>query len=122
MSLKSMIFSDYQERLSLSPDIPSGLRDALKNHERVPLFVDNLVKELNLIPASRKLDRIKIKNLVYQMTDLFINNAKQAAEDKYKSEIEKHRLQALGADPFELDKQGNGSVEDLGVKISDGTD
>lgn len=128
MDVRQMVITDYQERVAMRDDIPSELKRALKSHERVPLFVDNLTREINKIPEARakakirrafKMDRMKLKNIVYDLTDIFINNVKAMAEQKAMSEAEQERLRKKTDDIYGLDAQGNGVVEELGVEVKD---
>lgn len=119
-SLRQMIISDYQERVMTNPSIPSELKVSLKSHERVPVFVDNLVGEINRFPSKIKIDRVKLKSLVYDMTDVFVLGVKATAEDRYKSDLDKMIAKEKAKEQFELDNQGNGVVKDLGVEVKDG--
>jgi hypothetical protein len=120
MTLRDQIISDYRERVALNPDIPSELRRSLNTHERVPVFVDNLLNEIRKFPKNIKLDRMKLKSLVYSMTDVFILAVKTVAENRYKTDIEKEMIRQACADKFNLDKDGNGLIEELGVEVRDG--
>lgn len=121
MNYREMIVSDFRERVFLNSEIPSELKSALKYNERVPLFIDNLNAEINKIVNSRKtfkLDRYKLKMIVYDLTDMFCMAVKSEAENRYKSDLEK----SLQAKPdYGLDKFGNGFNEELGVEIRDRT-
>lgn len=84
---------DYKEYLELhKADLPDGLLSALKTHERVPLFIDNLAKELQEVQArGLSVDRVTIKNAVYDLTATFIETVKAQAETRQLSELEKIR-------------------------------
>lgn len=126
MDIKQMIRADYQERVALRQDIPSEFKKSLKTHERIPVFVDNLAKEIGKIPDARrkngqplrwKLDRRKLKDLVYSMTDLFISSALKHCEDRHKSDLQK-ALEKEQAEKFKgLNNEGDGVVEELGVEV-----
>lgn len=123
-SIREMILADYNERIQTVQGIPDDLRRALKDHERVPLFVENLTREIKKIEQVKpkfKMDRVKLKSLVYDMTDVFWRAVKTTAEDKYKSEIEKQIKRATSEDLFKgLDAQGNGFISELEVEVVDG--
>jgi bacterioferritin (cytochrome b1) len=123
-SIREMILADYQERILTVQGIPDDLRRALKDHERVPLFVENLTREIKKIEQVKpkfKMDRVKLKSLVYDMTDVFWRAVKTTAEDKYKSEIERQIKSSSSEDLFKgLDAQGNGFISELGVEVVDG--
>lgn len=110
-----MIIADYQEKVAMM-DIPSELRTALKAHERVPQFVDNLLKEINNFPRKLNVNRFKLKNLVYDMTEVFVRGVEATIRARQMSEIEKNSLKPK--DDF-LDNQGNGVDPETGVKIVD---
>lgn len=118
MTLREMVVADYQERVALC-SVPEDLKRSLKAHERVPQFVDNLVNEINRFPTKIKVDRVKLKYLVHQMTDIFILAVKTTAENKFKSEIEKNAILKLAEEPAFLDKDGNGTDPDTGITIKD---
>lgn len=128
MDLRQMIICDYQERVAMKSGIDSELRRALKTHERVPVFLDNLVKQIQDIPRARKtkgligtwtMDRMKLKNLVYEMTDFFIKNVETLHDERSKSEIARQMIKDKSSNEFDglLDNQGNGEVKDLGVTV-----
>lgn len=122
MTVREMVLSDYRERVSLNPNIPGELRSALKTHERVPVFVDNLCKEIakfDRLPKKIKIDRMKLKKLVYDMTDMFCLAVKSEADNRYKSDIEKAIMRRDSEERFKLDNEGNGIVEELGVEVKD---
>lgn len=127
-TLRDQIISDYQERVALKGDIPSELKRALKTHERVPLFIDNLVAQINRFPKNRvrggklvpyQLDRNKLKMLVYSMTDIFIQGVQNTAESRYRSDLAKEAAKNK-VDAFGLDEQGNGVALGGDVIIKDG--
>lgn len=116
MDLRQMIIQDYQEKVAMM-DIPSDLKTALKSHERVPQFVDNLLKEINNFPRKLKVNRYKLKSLVYDMTELFIKGVETTSKVRQMSEIERNALKPK--EDF-LDNQGNGTDPETGVKIVEG--
>jgi hypothetical protein len=118
MGLREYIIDDYRERIELRSDIPSELKKSLRTNERVPVFIDNLKKAIDGIPRKIKIDRMKLKNLVYDMTDIFINNVRTHCEQKHMSILERQML--AKRNEFELDNHGNGRIEELGVEVKDG--
>ena len=73
---------------------PNELIRSLKHHERVPVFVDNLSKQLQMIERRKKisLDRIKVKDIVYDMTKNFLTLLNRRADEMAMSDLEKRRL------------------------------
>ncbi len=73
-------------------DIPEDLKRALKAHERVPTFIDNLAKNLYKLPKDIKTETVIMA--VHNMTDLFVSNIMRKADESRMSIMEKHRLLA----------------------------
>lgn len=119
-----MIISDFQECVALM-QIDPELKRALRTNERVPLFVDNLVREVKacervMFMKGKRLDRKKIKDMVYSMTTIFCKGLEAKAQAAYASEMEKIRQQQLEAERNKLDKDGNADLtEEFGVLIKD---
>ncbi len=89
MDLRHLITSDYQEAINLLPGVPSELRKALKTHQRVPIFVDNLFKQISRLPPHLKPTRLRIKQIVYDMTNVFVTNVKRQVDEKHLSDLAK---------------------------------
>lgn len=90
MNIKTICRNDFQEYVALA-DINADLKRALKSHERVPAFVDNLAKELYHLPFD--VSRETIKKLVYDMSDLFIKLLVRKADEGLMSDIAKTQIQ-----------------------------
>lgn len=86
--LRKKIVTHYQERVKTA-EIPNELRRALKTEERIPLFVDNLTRELSKV---RNLREDQLRDSVYSMTDVFIAAVKAKAEQRNLSELEVARI------------------------------
>lgn len=112
MGMKQIVRLDYAECIQLMTNMPSELKRALRTSERVPVFVDRLADELTKAEsAGVKLSRERIKSTVYEMTEFFASNLKRSADKK--AAVEHDKLAA------QLDAQGNGTDENLGVTIVD---
>ena len=85
MSLRRLIEDAYRERLALAP-IPGELKQALRMHERVPLFFRNLERELSVLPPKFATPD-HVRTVVYDMTDLFIKLVDRHAHEKQKSDL-----------------------------------
>lgn len=72
--------------------MPTELRRSLRAHERVPMFIDNLAKELRKMPMTLK--RETIHDAVRDLTLLFINTAQTARDQKMLSVMSKLSLEA----------------------------
>lgn len=86
--LRQTIISCYQNAVALS-DVPQELKQSLKTKERVPAFIDNLTRELALVP---KLDMDRIQTVVYDMTFIFLDAVKRKADENYISENAKRAM------------------------------
>lgn len=60
----------FKERINAREDIPREFKQALRAHERVPVFIDNLARELKKVPRLTKDNLIFAVN---QMTDVFVS-------------------------------------------------
>ena len=87
MSLRRLIEDAYRERLALAP-IPGELKQALRMHERVPLFFRNLERELSVLPPKFATPE-HVRTVVYDMTDLFIKLVDRHAHERQKSDLAK---------------------------------
>lgn len=122
MTTREMVIADFQERVRMNPDIPDDLKQALKTNDRVPMFVDNLVAEISRfdrLPKKVNVDRMKLKDLVYSMTDFFCFALKKYKDEQGMSDIQKLMHKAEANRGFTLDNQGNGYIEELGVEVRD---
>lgn len=108
MDLRKMIELDYQEAVTLLPDIPSELRRALKANERVPLFFRNLEQQLKICQG---LTRENIKSLVYEMTKFFAHNLRRMADEMHMSDIVKSAEKAKASVLQDLDSTADGKPQ-----------
>jgi hypothetical protein len=95
--VRNLIIADYQEFIALhGHEFPDDMIRALKANERVPLFLNNLVKEITIAEHRRKvnLKRSDIKMIVYDMTRSFLKLIKRRADEMQMSDLEKSRLVA----------------------------
>lgn len=119
MSLKAYILADYQEAIALNTSIPAELRRSLKTNERVPIFLERLAAQLDQIERRKlNLSRMRIKSIVYDMTDFFVNNLKRKIDMDTKSKIANQSKSGVEL-AAQLDDQGNGEVPELGIIIRD---
>lgn len=90
--MKKFIYDSYCEAVALST-APDELKRALKTHERTPTFLANIEREFGKM--NRKLlTPITMKNVVYDLTNLYIRNVMRMANEKAMSLVEKARIQA----------------------------
>lgn len=92
---RTLVRTTYDEAVKLHATAPSDLKVALKSHERVPQFIDNLAMEFTKVADLRSkkaqaLPAVKhLKEIVYDMTDVFISGLIQENERMRESEIKK---------------------------------
>lgn len=116
MYYRRLVEETYRESIALNNKIPDDLRSALKAHERIPLFLNNLALELDKLQIHRQkkgqetFTDAKIKSIVYDFTDVFITGIKAEAEAKYQSDIQKQLMQKQIADAKDLDATASGKV------------
>lgn len=101
--LKRLIRKDYQECVALM-EMPADLRQALRAHERVPAFLDNLERELSAAKVGRMLSRVKIKETVYSLTEFFVNTVRRHGDEKIMSEVAKAAIKAKDQERKELEE------------------
>ncbi len=124
MTTIEIIREDFAEFIRVDPSVPEELRNSLRLTERVPKFVDNLAEQIHQIEARGiKLDRAKLKMMVYSLSGMFVHMLKTKANQMQMSEIAKSALKKdLEGDELtqKLDDQGNGDLtEELGIIITD---
>ncbi len=124
MTNLEIIRSDFEEFIRLDPSVPEGLRNSLRLTERVPAFVDNLAKEIAMVERRGiKLDRLKIKELVYSLSAFFVHNLRTKADQMHMSDLAKTaiRTKTEGDELIQkMDDQGNADLsEELGIVIQD---
>lgn len=117
MHYKKLVIESYQEAVRLHPTANSELKAALKAHERVPLFVENMCKELDKVQAKaiakrgRPYNEKHIKELVYDMTNLFINGVEEVARKRYESEAKKYLEQKQAQERADLEASASGKLQ-----------
>lgn len=116
MYYRRLVEETYKEAIALNNKIPSDLRSALKSHNKIPLFLHNLALELDKLQALKQkqgkepMAETKLKQIVYDFTDLFIVGVKAKAEADYQSDIQKQMLAAKAQAEKDLDATASGKV------------
>lgn len=92
----NFVIEDYREYLELHrSEFPDGLYQSLKSHSRLPKMFENMARELEIIDKRiKRVDRMMIKNVVYDMTAFFIKMVQRHADEAAMSDLEKSRLVA----------------------------
>lgn len=115
MHYLKLVRNTYQEAIALK-QMPSDLRIALKSQERMPLFLENLAKELEIIQADRlkknqKLYQEKtIKDTIYDFVDMFIHTVEAEAQNRMKSDMQKMIDKQKEDERKDLEKTAGGEV------------
>ena len=92
MDLKPLCIQTYQTTVA-SMQIPDELKRALKTHERMPRFLDNLVIELK-VSRTRGIDVSdeEAKKIVDSLTRFFVQNVQRHCDDRIMSEAAKGQI------------------------------
>jgi len=97
--MKQMCRADFLEYIAMR-DMDSELKRALKAHERVPVFIDNLAREFYKCPI--KISRETIKSAVYDMTEVFIGALILKANEALLSDVARGQIKAQQQQDKEL--------------------
>lgn len=125
MFYRKIVREAYQEAIALNVTIDAELKAALRAHERVPAFIDNLALEIEKVAAlrqkrgKRNLDEKIVKEMVYDVTAIFIAGLQTQAKRNFESDMERiAREQALQKQKdLEQTAEGNisGDYEEFGI-------
>lgn len=110
MNIREFCVKTYQEYVRTTP-MNEDLRRALKSHERVPVFINNMAREL----AQSKAKKETVEQAVRDMTKYFISQVEAQAKFRAMSDLAKMTLQADQAKKEKL----NEHVDDLEKKGAD---
>jgi hypothetical protein len=117
MHYKKLVLDSYQEAVRLHPTANSELKASLKAHERVPQFIDNMCKELDKVQTMAIAKRGKpysekhIKEIVYDMTNVFIMGVEEVARKRYESEARKYLEQRQAQERADLESSASGKLQ-----------
>lgn len=93
-------------------DMPREFKATLKTHERVPVFIDNLAKQLSGLPHH--INRDDIVGAVRDLTRTFIHAVKLKMDQDRRSQLENARLKAEADKATATDRQAD-YLESLGA-------
>lgn len=133
MYYRKLVEQAYQEAIALNKNIPADLRDSLRRHNRMPLFLSNLALELEKAQTSTlargrsKIADNRLKEIVYDFTEVFIQGIKAEADRRYQSDIQKKLIEAEATRRADLEKTASGNVsgeyqelfEQGGISVTD---
>lgn len=119
----------YQEAVMANMEISSELKHALKAHERVPTFIDNMDQEVAKLQILRMkqgkpmYEEDQIKWLITKMTDVFVASLEVEAQKRHESDLERVLREQKVAEEKAMDDAlaGNatGVYQEMGVTASD---
>lgn len=111
MSLRDLVVKEYQQTITNSLEIPRELKDALKVHERMPAFMDNLCKELSN-PLFAKYSNNQLRGIVNDATMFFISLVKQKANEQMLSDLAKEKMLQEQRDKAIINKAADTGIVD----------
>lgn len=89
--IRKIVVDVYRKTIKEGP-YPDDFKRALRTHERVPLFINNLVRELSAPLLNVKRETIELA--ARDMTRLFVSGCFVKAEERAMSEVRKAQLKA----------------------------
>lgn len=115
MYYQKLIESTYFEAISLNQKIPMDLKIALKNHNRMPMFLKNLSDQITKaqdlsMSKNKKIPDIKIKEIVYSFTDMFVEMVQKEAAHRHQSDIQKKFLETEAQKKQDLENTASGII------------
>ena len=99
MEIQQFVRETYQDVVKQA-QIPDELKNALKAHERIPVFVDNMAREIKALPYT--VDKEVIRMAVRDLTLWFMQAATRQANERIMSDLEKWSLKQKEQDKAEL--------------------
>ncbi len=108
--IRKICQDEYQKYVKDQP-IPVELKRALRAHERIPLFIDNMAHQFAQCEKRNvKVSREQIISAVRDLTKIFILNVTQQAEERAMSPIKKAHLKAKASQIADMKKLGDALV------------
>jgi hypothetical protein len=93
--LVQIVRQAYKDYIMTAPpeEVSSELREALKVHERIPLFVDNMARQIQIMEKrkGKHLKKWQIEWVVKDMVRIFIRGVELKKEKMYTSDVERRR-------------------------------
>lgn len=117
MDFRNKVRQYYQEAIRFL--VHDGeMRHALRTNDRVPAFIDNLASEfpkVNLLrfrQGKKPVNDLQVKDIVYQMTEVFITGLKSSYDQMQESDLQKIKREAAKAEEQKLERASKGIMED----------
>lgn len=123
MNARDFARKTYREYIENHLLIPTEFKRALKTHERVPRFIDNLSAQLLKIPGGIK--RENIKKCVEDMTEMFWRAAMRKADEAAMSPLERALIRTQferkqAAEKLSDDLFGGGNTNETQIQTEKG--
>jgi len=115
MNLRSYIEADFDKYLK-HRKMPEGLRIAISKSDKRTQFINNLTDQAAKID---NLDRKGIEKFVIGTAELFLNTITVYCEDKGKSMLERHRIQAEQLKNKQLEDEVKASIDKVVTTTSE---
>ncbi len=103
MNILELCRRTYKEYIEQMLDVPPDLRRSLRAHERVPLLIDNLARELTVIQKQpfrlkgKPITKQEIIGIVQDFTRSFVQNVHRQAEERMMSDAAKQAIEENAA-------------------------
>jgi hypothetical protein len=105
--IRKIVSDTYRQTIADGP-YPTDFKKALRTHERIPSFFQNLVKEFSKPGLNPKRDTIVMATR--DMTNLFVQAVHQHAEERLMSPLKKAMMKARQSQIKEMKKLGDALV------------
>lgn len=110
-------------RVQSTLGIPAEMRRALlrsdEGKSHLKMMCKTITERIKSEPNWVFIDQAKIELMVWSFTDWFVYAFKLKADGAAKSHLEQERIKAEATKYKELDNDGNGLIEELGVQVVD---
>ncbi len=103
--IRKLVSETYRRTIQDGP-YPTEFKRALRTHERIPAFFDNMVKEFSR-PAMSKVPRATIEAATVDMTNLFVTMVHRQAEERLMTPIKKAMMKAQADRIKDMKKLGD---------------
>lgn len=118
MFYRRKVIEAYRECVALNPKADAEMKAALNTNERVPGFIDRLAVQLEDVAAIRfkrgkpNLPDKVIKDIVYDMTDMFVAGLKETAKRNYESDLDRIQREQAAQKAKEIAETAEGNISE----------
>lgn len=114
------IVSRVRGKIDMHGDLKEAILKSEVGRQRMCILAKNLTDKIKSEQNWFVLEQHKIEMLAWTFTDWFIHTFKVVADQKAMSHFEQEKIKAEAEKFKGLDAQGNGFIEELGVKVVEG--